>query len=184
MPEPGAVQPTTIPWVRTRKVTIGNTELTAHPEDINALAHLTASMDELNRLEESAAGDIGIGVARIAKATYDFAVHGGAIGTVNLGVQLPANAIVLDGMVDVLTAPTSADAATIAVQVEAANDIINAAAITGAPWSTTGRKDIIPVGTAATSKKTTVTRAISVVIGAHALTGGRFSVFLRYVVSD
>lgn len=133
-------------------------------------------------LESPAA--IGLTAGRVAKAQYLFATHGGAQGTISLGVQLPINAIVLDGMMEVLTAPTSGGAATIAVQTEAANDIITAAAISGAPWSTLGRKDIIPVGTAATSKKMTAARNISIVIGTADLTAGKFNVFLRYVVSD
>jgi hypothetical protein len=70
----------------------------------------------------------------------------------------------------------------VAVQVEAANDIVNAAAVSGAPWSTTGRKSVIPVFTGATTVLTTAARDISIVIAAAALTAGQFDVVLFYVV--
>lgn len=128
----------------------------------------------------------GNDLVRVARATYDFAEHGGAIGNIGLGVTLPDNAVILDGVVDVITTLTSAtDAATVAVQAEAPNDIVAAIAISDVsnPWDA-GRKAIVPDGTAANSKKTTQSREITAVVGAEAVTAGKFVVFLRYVVSD
>jgi hypothetical protein len=95
--------------------------------------------------------------------------------------KIPANAIILGGLVEVDTAVTSGGAATVAVQVEAANDIVNAAAVSGAPWSTTGRKSVIPAFTGATSVKTTQARPIAVVIAAATLTAGVVDVLLAYI---
>jgi len=57
-----------------------------------------------------------LNVRRIARATYDFAVDGGAISTIGSGVTLPDNAIITKCWFDVSTTLTSAtDAATIAI---------------------------------------------------------------------
>ncbi len=120
-------------------------------------------------------------------ATYDFAVDGGAISTITpaIGFTIPDNAIILDGMVDVITTLTSStDAATIAIQALAANDIVTAVAIsTGTPWDA-GLQAIIPLGTAATAIKMTSAQAIKVVIAVEAVTAGKFNVILRYIVTD
>lgn len=110
---------------------------------------------------------------------YDFAVDGGAIGTINLrGPQLPNGFVVLDSVVEVLTPPTSAaSTATIGVSANAAGDIVAAAVVSGAPWSTTGRKAGIPVS-AATSVKTTAVRSPSIVVAVQNLTAGAFRVRL------
>src|SRR5688500_17062465 len=79
----------------------------------------------------------------VVRGRYDFAVDGGAISTIALtsGLVIPAGAIITRGYIEVLTALTSGGAATIACQVEAANDILTAVAV--ASW-TTGRKNILP----------------------------------------
>lgn len=119
---------------------------------------------------------------KIARGRYDFAVDGGAVGDIDLTstAQIPANAVVMGGFVEVDTAITSGGSATVAVKVEAANDIINAAAIGGAPWSTTGRKSVIPVFTGASTVKTTAARKITATVATAALTAGAFDVVLFY----
>jgi hypothetical protein len=123
------------------------------------------------------------GSTRWARVRYDFAVEGGAIGTIGLAgaTIIPLGAVIMGGFVDVITPPTSGGGATIAIQVEGANDIVNAAAISGAPWSTTGRKSVIPAYTGATSVKTTAARDISAVIATATLTAGVFDVYLAYI---
>ncbi len=119
---------------------------------------------------------------KCVRGQYDFAVDGGAISAINLhGEDIPADAVILFGYMHVKTAPVGSGAS-IAVHVEAANDIISVAAISGAPWSTTGLKSIVPVATGATMKKTTVARKIQATITAAALTAGKFDVALFYVI--
>ena len=125
---------------------------------------------------------------QLAFALYDFAVDGGAISTITpvTGFKLPDNAIILDGMVDVITTCVSAtDAATIAIQSEAAGDIVVAKAISagGDDWDA-GLQAIIPLGTAATAVKLTAARDIKIVIAVEAVTAGKFHIILRYVVTD
>jgi hypothetical protein len=130
----------------------------------------------------SADGDPGTLV--VARARYSFAADGGAVGAITLlpSAAIPSGAIIINSFVEVLTAPTSGGAATIAVHVEGAGDIVAAAAISGAPWSTTGRKAGIPVS-AATSVKTTAARNVTATIATAALTAGIFDVYLVYVVA-
>lgn len=121
----------------------------------------------------------------IVRGKYDFAVDGGAVSTIAItsGTPIPSGSVILGGYVDVTTALTSGGAATIACEVEAANDILTAVAV--ASW-TTGRKNILPSPTtgaltASTAVKTTAARDISIVIAAAALTAGVCNVVL-YVV--
>lgn len=116
------------------------------------------------------------------RGRWDFSVDGGAVSTIAItSEKIPANMYILGGFVEVDTAVTSGGAGTLAVQVESAGDIVAAAAVSGAPWSTTGRKSVIPVFTGATTVKTTAARDISVVIAAAALTAGQVDVVLFFV---
>lgn len=123
-------------------------------------------------------------VVSVARGRYDFAVDGGAVGTVDLTktAQIPPNAVILGGFVEVDTAVTSGGSGTLAINVESAGDMVAAAAVSGAPWSTSGRKSIIPVFTGATSVKTTVARKIQATIATAALTAGALDVVLTYIV--
>lgn len=123
------------------------------------------------------------GTKKWIRARYDFAVDGGAVGDIDLTktAAVPAGAYITSGWVEVDVVPTSGGSATIAVKVEGANDIINAAAISGAPWSSTGRKSTIPVGTGVTSVKTTAARKVIATVGTAALTAGSFDVVLEYI---
>ena len=51
---------------------------------------------------------------------YDVSQDGGGIGFHNLDVELPPDTVVVDGMLQVGVAPTSAGAATVAMKIEAA----------------------------------------------------------------
>lgn len=117
------------------------------------------------------------------RGQYSFAVDGGAVGSTNMTQEsIPANAVILGGFVEVDTAATSSASGTLAITLESAGDIVAAAAVSGAPWSTTGRKSIIPVFTGATMVKTTAARKIVATIATGALTAGVVDVVLFYVV--
>ncbi len=135
-------------------------------------------------IESSVAEGSNAPRTKVARGVYDFAVDGGAISTIALmgATAIPSGAIISRGFIEVHTALTSGGAATIAVQVNAANDISTAVAV--ASW-TTGVKNVLPAPTSgalttATAVKTTAARDISIVIAAAALTAGRFSVVLFY----
>ena len=116
------------------------------------------------------------------RGRYDFAVDGGATGTIAItSEKIPSGAIILGGVLEVDTALASGGSATVAVKVEGAADTIAVTAFDASPWSSTGRKSVIPAFTGAASLKTTAARDISVVIAAAALTGGVFDVMLAYI---
>ena len=124
---------------------------------------------------------------KVARARYSFAADGGAVGTINLfpASILPSGAVILGGFIDVVTPPTSGGAATIALTTgESAGDLQAAAGIDGAPWSTAGRKSIVPAFTGATSIKLTAARNIRAVIATAALTAGVFDVYLVYLETN
>lgn len=119
---------------------------------------------------------------KAVKATYDFALDGGAVGDIALrGAAIPSGAIITDVLVDVTTALTSGGSATVAIKAQSAADLISATAIGSSPWSTTGPKrgsldaDSAPI-------KTTAKRTITATVATAALTAGKFSVIVEYVV--
>lgn len=121
---------------------------------------------------------------KVWRGSYDFAVDGGAVATLPLRSNdndIPNGAIVVGGLVDVTTPVTSGGAATGALQVEAANDLVAQAVVAGAPWSTAGRKSIVPAMTGATAVKATASRNPSFVIGTAVLTAGKFDLVLFYL---
>ena len=130
--------------------------------------------------------DVGLGVLRVARFEFDAGVVGNrSIGAHGTGVTLPIHAIVVGGFVDVNTKFDSdaTDAGTIAISVEAANDIISAAAVSGAPYSTVGRKAIVPKANTpeSTSVKCTAAREITCTVAIEALLSGKLTGYLYYV---
>ena len=117
------------------------------------------------------------------KGSYSFAVDGGAQGTITLRSNdgpIPVGSYILTGILEVSTALDSGGSATAALTVEGANDLVTATAFGSSPWSTTGRKSLIPVATGATSIKTSASRSPAVVIATADLTGGVFNLILTY----
>lgn len=119
---------------------------------------------------------------------YDFAVDGGAVGSITLrsapgdilGNEIPAGSVITGGYIEVDTAFTSGGAATVAVNSEGAGDLLAASAVSGAPWSTTGRKSIIPASTGATAVKATAKRNLVITVATAALTAGKGRVVVFY----
>lgn len=111
-----------------------------------------------------------------AAFSHSFATDGGAVGTIDTGILLPAGFVLWDGCLDIITGYTSAGAATVAIRSEAAADILAATAVASL---VAGRFAIIPVGTPATSLKMTANRTVQVVIATAALTAGKMYGYLR-----
>ena len=134
-------------------------------------------------LEANANVPFAMGALRVARASYDFADDGGAVSTIALtgSSVIPPGAIILATLLNVTVAPTSGGAATISVGVEAAADQQTAAAIGGAPWSTTGAKWATQTFTTAPDV-TTAARDISIAVAVAALTAGAFDVYVFYIL--
>ena len=101
-----------------------------------------------------------------------------------LDVKLPANAVIVGGVVDVTKTFTSEnDTATIAISLVEANDIVAAKAIgaEGDVWDA-GLQAIIPKANTpeSTGIKLTEEKAITVTVGVEALTAGKLVVYLDY----
>lgn len=143
--------------------------------------------DNFDVLEPLANTDAaGLGVLRVARFEFDCAVAGNLpIGAHGTGVTLPIHSIVVGGFIDVNTKFDSdaTDAGTIAIHVQAANDIISAAAVSGAPFSTAGRKAIVPKANTpeSTSVKCTAAREITVTVAEEPLLTGKLTGYLYYV---
>jgi hypothetical protein len=114
---------------------------------------------------------------------YDFAIDAGAIGTIVLRSSdgtIPSGSYIMQSVLDVLTLFTTGTAATAAITIEAANDIVSATIVSGAPYSTTGLKTTVQLGTGATMVKTSAARAPSLVIATGTITAGKFRLVLQY----
>lgn len=128
----------------------------------------------------------GLGNLRVARFEFDMATVGNrSIGAHGTGVTLPIHSIVVGGFVDVNTKFDSdaTDAGTIAISVQAANDVISAAAVSGAPYSTVGRKAIIPKANTpeSTSLKCSAAREITCTVAIEAMLTGKLTGYLYYV---
>ena len=150
---------------------------------------VTATAAEINAgVQPASAATDGLGRMGVARFTFDAGIVGNqSIAAHGTGVTLPANAVVIGGFFDVNTVfhSAGADAGTIAISVEGADDIQAAAAVSGAPYSTIGRKAIVPKSNTpeSTSVKTTVAREITCTVAGQVLSAGKLTGFLHYVVS-
>lgn len=180
---------------------INGTAITASAAEINDLAANNVAAADLTKLaaiastaaEIDAAADQsgmtadGIHPLQVAVASFDATVAANqSIAAHGLGVSIPANSLVMGGWVDVNTHfhSAGADAGTIAISVESANDIISAAAVSGAPWSSIGRKAILPkINTPenAADPKTTVVREITATVAGQVLSDGKCTVYIIYM---
>lgn len=134
------------------------------------------------KIADSAAGRL---IQKVARVVYDYNEHGGAIGDIDLGVSLPAKAIVTRAYYDVITTLTSAtDAATIALKLASANDVKSAVAISnGSNHWDAGLHDAIQSGAASAMLKLSAEKSLIMSIAVEAVTAGKMVIFLEYAVS-
>lgn len=146
--------------------------------------------DNFTLLAPVFSGSAGLGALRVARFSFDTAgVDSAAVSNKTAaahgtGVTIPIYGIVVGGFVDVNTAFTSENStSTIAIKVEGANDIISAAAVSGAPYSTIGRKAIVPKANTpeSTSVKASAAREITCTVAVEALLTGKLTGYLYYV---
>ena len=151
----------------------------------------------------------GLTVAKIAVATFDPSANTGerTIAAHGLGVYLPDNAIITRAWYEVITTFTSAgaDAGTIAVKAQGANDLVSAIAISdGTDVWDEGFHGTLTAGTTTLSEaapntrtqivnatdiaagfiKTSAERELIVTVAGQALTAGKLVLYVEYVISD
>jgi len=145
--------------------------------------NIQAIINVLNAIRYTNDGLMFLGVAKFTfnpsanTSERTIAAHG-------TGVTIPQYGLVVGGFVDVNTVfDSAASTATVAISVEGANDIITAAAVSGAPWSTIGRKAITPKANTpeSTSVKASTAKEITVTVAVQALTQGKLTGYLYYV---
>ena len=113
-------------------------------------------------------------VKRVAKATYDFDVHGGATGAIGLGVFVPAGAIIQRCTGNVLDTLASDGSATVAIA--AGTDVLNAA-------TAFNHADMVGVDVHLADATPVVAAGgeITWTIAVAALTAGKYDIFVEYV---
>lgn len=139
-----------------------------------------------NQMREAQLGNKVIqGSVRLMLATYDFSVLGGAIGTLTLHdiknqpAVLPKGAVITSCIIDVKTAATTSASGTIALSTGQTGADLKAAT---AAASYTGLVACIPVGSAATAIKLTADSTMTAVIATGAITAGKLTVAVQYIV--
>jgi hypothetical protein len=142
-----------------------------------SLRQLIEGQGSINPSDQS-----GGGGAQLVKATYDFAVDGGGIGTIQLANSLviPTGAIIFGGLIDGITLPVGVGA-TIAVGLGAGAQAASLKAATAiATYAAGAIVPIVPVWTAASAFVVAADTKVSVTIATAALTAGKFGINLYY----
>ena len=158
---------------------------------------LTAAQKFLLNKMNTTAQKVGLGdeldkTKNVLCAKYSYALQGGAVGDLTLVKDinaplttdnyavLPDNAIITKVWIDVLTAPTSGGAATVALKSQSAADLLAATAIA----SITGILAGVPDDAVANMIKLTADRTVKATVAVAALTAGKFNVYIEYVLGD
>lgn len=135
-----------------------------------------------------AANTVGLGAKRTCYAVFDPSAVAGdrTIAAHALGTAIPTNAFVTGVWYWVETTCTSAtDAATIAIHIEGANDVVTAIAISDGAnaWDTTGTpvEGTTKIETTSTWLKTTGARQITATVAVEALTAGKVHIWAEYI---
>lgn len=124
----------------------------------------------------------------MVRAVWDFAVQGGAVGTLNLLDEqgnpaiIPKGGFVTNVVLDVVTAATTSASGTGSLGLLTTTDLLGATAAA----SITGVLAGVPVGTAATWKGPVTAVAgtqITFTIATGALTAGKFNAMIEYVIA-
>lgn len=121
----------------------------------------------------------------ITSALYDFDIHGGVIGEIAIG-SIPDNATVIRGWYEVLIAPTSGGAGSVAFGIEV-DDLtgLQIASSVGGANMILGYHDFVTDGTAANfTTKTTAERDVHIRITTADLTAGKIRCWYEYVWSQ
>lgn len=124
---------------------------------------------------------------KVAKATYDFSVVGGAVSTIVLpnADVIPTGAILHDVIVDCTTAATSGGSATLKFT-GGGVDLTGAVAVGSAPYTAGTIGHMSASGGVTTAPyvvaKATSSAPIKMVVGTAALTAGVATVYVYYTI--
>jgi len=134
-------------------------------------------------LNPTAISSDGISSKRVARATWDFAVDGGAVSAIDLGVTIPANALINFVYFYTVTQVTDGGAGTGALHCEDANNLFSAADITGNAAAVV----VLGVpqnGAANMVKAIAADCALTWTIATAAATAGKLIFFVEYTIVE
>ncbi len=154
------------------------------PSFQGSAADLTAGTLPESALALSSA--FGLGVLRTARAKYDFSVDGGAVGLITpaINATIPANAVILGGILNPTTALTSGGSATIAAGTSAGSSASSLKAATAvASYSANALLPTVPVFTAASAVKLSAAGQLTLTVATAALTAGVLEITVVYFVA-
>lgn len=140
----------------------------------------------MGTLNKGRGGVVGVGQyigrTKWARAYYDFATDGGAVGAIVLrGDKIPDGAVVLDTIIDVTTPVTSGGAATVSLGINSATDVRAAATLSTAPSLAAAASPHGAVTRATAGLHSDADNDITATVAVAALTAGAFSVLVEYV---
>lgn len=175
----------------------------------NDLPHVATEYQIVNKTGITRTKRAGTVVREVAVATFDTAVNDSSgasnktVASHGLGVYLPTKAIVTRAWTDVITTFTSAtSAATIALTMESAGDLVAGIAInSGSSRWNSGLGGCLPgsyaeatvagdtaildaARNAGSYVKTTAVRELTATVGIEALTAGKLNLYVEYVLSE
>lgn len=152
----------------------------AHKHQLGTLIEQAESVSEDDTAVQSADGHM---LERVARVTYDVAVHGGGLGDHGLGVYLPAKAVIIRSYFRITTQFSDSGSGTVALSCEDANNIKTATDITGNAAGTfvegqsTGAASTFVGGIAAKCE-------ITATVAGAAQDTGKLTAWVHYVVHD
>ena len=132
----------------------------------------------------TASSDIGLGVLRVARAKYSFAVDGGLVSTITpaSNATIPDNAIIVGGTINSTTAVTSGGAATVSIGTPAGSSAASLIGATGkASYSIDANLNM--VATFAAPVKMSAAGEITLTVADAAVTAGIIEVTVLYFVA-
>lgn len=128
---------------------------------------------------------IGVGAGpaskRLVYGVYDFAVNTGGTGLYSIA-RLNKGAQIVGGFVEVIGTPTAVSGTpAIGINSLGTGDILASASVLGAPWSTVGKKAILPNTSTPTVITMTADTDVKVAITTAAISTGKFTVELEVI---
>ncbi|MCW3129257.1 MAG: hypothetical protein N2V75_04050 [Methanophagales archaeon] len=166
-----------------RKIVVDDT--TGHAEVVDAADATVIDLESIPENKLANYGLDGLHPKRIARVTYDYNEHGGAVGTIGLGVTLPKNALVVRGYYYQHTVFASEGSATVEFGYEGDTDAFIAQAAYNNTQYDIGSHDGVSDGAAANFHgPLSEAKEVAITIGTAALTAGKLILFLEYVITD
>lgn len=150
--------------------------------DVIVTADITAA--SITEAKIAASSGFGLGVLRVARAKYSFAVDGGTVSLITpaINAAIPDNAVIVGGTINSTTAATSGGSATISVGTSAGSGAASLLAATAvASFSVDALLN--SAATHAAPVKLTAAGSITLTVAVADLTAGIIEVTVLYFVA-